>query len=445
MTTWSNINSHLYVYTFIYLLYFLSTTSWSYNFSYIFHSHNFSTLSYLSFQGMPPARARRPPKRLGAESVETLHNPDVTDVSVPEHEETSTLSSSKAKRLTMTDVSKTLLQVQQQQLVMQQQIQDFINSQQQSDHSDQTLTLNNSATASRIPDNQSINQTHAAASSHSGDHLVNSPHAAGTLNFLKNIAKEADNENIEDDLMISDDDTKSEGECPVQFNSQRPVFSGGLTVSQSIPQKIKVKIWKHKYIDFSDLLNPHASPEAYTVSLNSNSLFSKTPALTFQQKNKKQLSEFDWNIAWDSYMSVYLQKFPNQLEKMLTYHQHIQRMMSKQANWRYYDYHFRVDREYIQFDWDTVRPDLDRETYSHSFRAQQNANKSQQYSNKNQNINTSQQVPKGYCFAYNSVGRRCTKENCSFKHSCPECQGKHAKFQHSKFAKQQNTTYTSQS
>ena len=70
---------------------------------------------------MPPARAHRPPKRLGAESVETLHNPDVTDVSVPEHEETSTLSSSKAKRLTMTDVSKTLLQVQQQQLVMQQQ------------------------------------------------------------------------------------------------------------------------------------------------------------------------------------------------------------------------------------------------------------------------------------------------------------------------------------
>ena len=94
---------HLYI-----LLYFLSTISWSYNFSYIVHGHNFSTLSYLSFQGMPPARVRRPPKRLGAESVETLHNPDVTDVSVPEHEETSTLSSSKAKRLTMTDVSKTV-------------------------------------------------------------------------------------------------------------------------------------------------------------------------------------------------------------------------------------------------------------------------------------------------------------------------------------------------
>ena len=76
-------------------------------------------------------------------------------------------------------------------------------------------------------------------------------------------------------------------------------------------------------------------------------------------------------------MSVYLQKFPNQLEKMLTYHQLIQWMMSKQANWQYYDYHFRVDREYIQFDWETVRPDLDRERYSHSFCAQQNANKSQ--------------------------------------------------------------------
>ena len=180
---------------------------------------------------MPPALACRPPKRLGAESVETLHKPDVPDVSVTEHEDTSTLSSSKATRLTMTDVSKTLLQVQQQQLVMQQQIPDFINSQQQPDYSDQTLTINNSATASRISENQLINSTRAAATSHSGDHLVNSPHAAGTLNFLEKIAKEAENENIEDDLMISDDDTKSEGECPVHFNSQRPVFSGGLTVS----------------------------------------------------------------------------------------------------------------------------------------------------------------------------------------------------------------------
>ena len=84
-----------------------------------------------------------------------------------------------------------------------------------------------------------------ASSSHSGEHLVNSPHAAGTLDFLEKIAEEADNENIEDDLITNDDDTKSEGECPVHFNSQRPVFSGGLTVSQTIPQKIKVKIWKH--------------------------------------------------------------------------------------------------------------------------------------------------------------------------------------------------------
>ena len=74
---------------------------------------------------------------------------------------------------------------------------------------------------------------------------MNSPHAAGTFNFLEKIAEEADNENIEDDLITNDDDTKSEGECPVHFNSQRPVFSGGLTVSQTIPQKIKVKIWKH--------------------------------------------------------------------------------------------------------------------------------------------------------------------------------------------------------
>ena len=63
-------------------------------------------------------------------------------------------------------------------------------------------------------------------------------------------------------------------------------------------------------------------------------------------------------------MSVYLKSYPEQLDQMLTYHQHIQRMMARQANWRDYDYHFRVDREYVQFDWDIVRPDLERDAYN---------------------------------------------------------------------------------
>ena len=57
------------------------------------------------------------------------------------------------------------------------------------------------------------------------------------------------------------------------------------------------------------------------------------------------------------------EKYPNEVDKMLTYHHNIQTMMARQANWRSFDYHFRVDREYVNLDWDTVRSDLERDAY----------------------------------------------------------------------------------
>ena len=68
---------------------------------------------------------------------------------------------------------------------MQQQFQDYINSHQHPEHSDQTLTINNSATVSRTSD----------------DHLINSPDRAGTINLFEKNTKEVDNEDNEDDLM----------------------------------------------------------------------------------------------------------------------------------------------------------------------------------------------------------------------------------------------------
>ena len=71
----------------------------------LLNTHSFIQ-SYLSFQVMTPTRARRPLKRLGDESVETLHNPIHSDVPPTDHEEIC-LVCTKTKRHTLTDVSKT--------------------------------------------------------------------------------------------------------------------------------------------------------------------------------------------------------------------------------------------------------------------------------------------------------------------------------------------------
>ena len=54
---------------------------------------------------------------------------------------------------------------------------------------------------------------------------------------------------------------------------------------------------------------------------------------------------------------------PLQLQQMITYHHNIINLMNGGANWRTYDFQYRVDREYQQCPWDTVRVDLERDAY----------------------------------------------------------------------------------
>ena len=192
-------------------------------------------------------------------------------------------------------------------------------------------------------------------------------------------------------------------------------------------------------MDFALLLNPYSKPSSYSISLNSEG-FSNKPSLEFTSRSKRFLSEFEWNQAWDNYMAIYLAKYPKDLNPMLSYHQNIQKMMAKQANWRDFDNQFRTDREYIRCSWDTIRADLEREAYAvpvKPFRTQQSKFQNKPLANKGFNSN----IPKGYCYDFHSQNKFCNREKCSFKHQCPECQGKHAQYQH-KYNSQKPATNT---
>ena len=62
----------------------------------------------------------------------------------------------------------------------------------------------------------------------------------------------------------SDSESESEGEDmekQVQVRlgkpKARPVYSGGLSVSSAVPNKVQKRIWKQQYVDFQDLITPH--------------------------------------------------------------------------------------------------------------------------------------------------------------------------------------------
>ena len=80
------------------------------------------------------------------------------------------------------------------------------------------------------------------------------------------------------------------------------------------------------------------------------------------------MSEEQWNLAWSTYISVYLAKYPKDLQDILTYQLNIHHMMPRKANWYLYEYKFRVDRENSKCRWNTVRNDLDRDAYLNASR-----------------------------------------------------------------------------
>ena len=380
-------------------------------------------------------RSRRPTKRLieddGVDQPQEKRANDNQEEQAPagqsdmvQNTETSNVTSNEL----ILEMSKTLELLQKQQSEIKEQL-NVIKSKDL--ESTKSMSVAN-ATVVQNKDNDSSNlEPIASTSNNKGNPVQKSSKIKNTLQALLD---QDDDYNIDEDS-----DCESEGECAVTFAKPRSVMTGGLQVGQAVHLKLKQKIWNQQYVDFALLLNPYSKPSSYSISLNSEG-FSNKPSLEFTSRSKRFLSEFEWNQAWDNYMAIYLAKYPKDLNPMLSYHQNIQKMMAKQANWRDFDNQFRTDREYIRCSWDTIRADLEREAYAvpvKPFRTQQSKFQNKPLANKGFNSN----IPKGYCYDFHSQNKFCNREKCSFKHQCPECQGKHAQYQH-KYNSQKPATNT---
>ena len=199
----------------------------------------------------------------------------------------------------------------------------------------------------------------------------------------------------------------------------RPIQTAGLPVGAGIPLKTKEKVWNHQYVDLHDLMENNT--DIYVLQLQHPN---STPELNFAPRKRKQLlTEMEWISAFNTYTALYLEKYPHELNAILSYSSTVQQIMTAGGDWRNYDTRYRQDREVTHCSWHTVRPDLEiqayRRTNMQSFRST-TTNSFQRSTNQRQTG-----TPHGYCFAFHSPKAVCSRSPCQHKHTCHICNSRH--------------------
>lgn len=215
-----------------------------------------------------------------------------------------------------------------------------------------------------------------------------------------------------------------------------PIQKIGLLVGQNVSAKMQRKILSDQYLELAVLL-PQNQVEEGTYDLK----FSKQGLQIVKPGGRKYLSLEQWNEAFAVYMAIYIRKADTAdsahllLQQLLTYQRDIGNLARQGLAWYDYDRQFRSDRATTFYPFGTVRQDLmlsamlsksEREHKYNQPRPRQNQ-PFRTYGTGPQHRTQSAASSRaaGYCFAYHEQGKRCIRQPCQFKHTCPECSAHH--------------------
>ena len=269
-----------------------------------------------------------------------------------------------------------------------------------------TVTMTTTDEPIVIPDNNIVNQG-ASTSSDSNKSHTNTPMTTGRQ------------------IQTSIDDY-------LQTFVQNPTFTGenlynqpGRPIDLKVPDKIRQKIWSNQYIDLSVLLDPtqHQSCSLTIIS-------DPGEPIRFGPASKpKVISALgQWCSAFEIFITVYCQKYPEALSSLMTYMNSIKSLNHKGGDYLNYDQEFRYLKQSTNMSWDTIHTGLWLEYRDTTrMRSQQNKNKGSNNNNNsfrppNSSNKPSQgkQHPYGYCFRFHTFGK-CGRNSCRFNHGCYIC------------------------
>ena len=193
-------------------------------------------------------------------------------------------------------------------------------------------------------------------------------------------------------------------------------------VDLKVTDKIRQQIWSNQYIDLSVLIDP--SFEKIKPGYKLVSEEGETLQLAPSKQTKLITSLGQWCSAFQVYITIFCQKYPDQLPHLMTYMATIKNLAHKNGNYLRYDEEFRYLRQSMSLPWNITHTGLLVDCCVHDSASKGNSDKKQNKQKvKGQwNKNKSSDHPNGYCFRYHNYGK-CGRSNCNFQHTCytPEC------------------------
>ena len=211
------------------------------------------------------------------------------------------------------------------------------------------------------------------------------------------------------------------GESEPQLSSTQLVDGQfDLPVDAHVQDKIKAKIWANEFVEFKDLLDFDTTMKTkYALAWEDNG--DGTPTLSLSQpKSKPIVSHSQWVTAFEIFVAIYAQRFPEHTPRLMKYANNIRRLAHGGHDWMRYDTGFRLMRVNNPIAWNTISWDLwftctNRPVQPKvPFRAQPfQANRS---TNK--------------CYSFNDRGtceRGWPAQYCQYQHLCSNCGAFHPK------------------
>ena len=210
----------------------------------------------------------------------------------------------------------------------------------------------------------------------------------------------------------------------VDVAEDRPVILGGTPLDSVVPDKVKLDIWANKFVDLALLLQPHQEG-----SNHYDMVFIPEKGFKMDSKLKKITSIGDWEKAFDIFIAIVTQRDQSAglVSDLLTYKHEIKSLAADGYDWALYDQQYRLQRASSDppARWSALNQQLHNKvmrkgkiSYSNNFRNHTGPAAKHTYSDYTP-------VPKGFCFAFHSSGKRCTSYPCTYRHTCYRCMSRY--------------------
>ena len=185
--------------------------------------------------------------------------------------------------------------------------------------------------------------------------------------------------------------------------------------SPKITKKVKNKIWKGDYIDFSKL---YYWKDGSNIQMHVKK--SKLDTVTSLKSSPQRQVNYilTWSRAFQLYASIYCIKFASESSSMFQFVTIIQTLAQKGQNWLLYDKKFRSLIVKQHLPWEKLHI----ETYLYSSLSSKGTKEESQSKG---NALPKQLFRKGYCWDFQRSGK-CSKTSCSRIHKCALCEGEHS-------------------